>query len=183
MLSQRHSNPNSNHLSEPVILPDSQEIPAEGLALEGEISDDIFQLRPEDGITPTSPVSFRARAYVIDGDLVIEGDFACEFELECARCLEKFLFPVNLSAHDLTENLENPAEADLTEALREDILLALPVYPRCEEGKIPRQCPAEGKFDPTKQSPPEAESGQSGEELPNPWAALDEIDGLDKKSD
>ena len=166
-----------------MLLPDFQEIPAEGLALEGEITDDIFQLRPEERITPVGSLSYQAHAYLIDGDLVIEGNFACDFELECARSLEKFLFPVKLVAHNLTENLENPTEADLTAAVREDILLALPVYPHCEEGKIPRQCPAEGKFDPTKQSPPEAESGQSGEELPNPWAALDEIDGLDKKSD
>ncbi|MGI9239384.1 MAG: YceD family protein [Verrucomicrobiales bacterium] len=166
-----------------MLLPDFQEIPAEGLALEGEITDDIFRLNPEERVTPAGPISYQARAYVIDGDLVVEGNFACEFELECARCLEKFLFPVKLVAHNLTENLENPTEADLTEALREDILLALPVYPHCEEGKIPRQCPAKGKFDPSQQSPTETEAGESGEEAPNPWAALDDMDGLDKHSD
>lgn len=166
-----------------MILLDTQQIPPEGLTLEGQITDDIFQLPPQDHIVPVTPITFRARAYIIDGDLVVEGDFACDFELECSRCLENFIFSVNLTGHDLAENLENPVEADLTQALREDILLALPVYPHCEEGKIPRRCPAEGKFDSPRQSPQAAESGGSGEEAPNPWAALDKIDGLEKNSD
>jgi uncharacterized metal-binding protein YceD (DUF177 family) len=37
---------------------------------------------------------------------------------------------------------------DLTEAIRDDILVALPPYPRCEDGNIePRECPAQGRFD------------------------------------
>lgn len=163
-----------------MILPDNLEIPPEGLAIEGEIADDIFQLPPEDHIVPTGPVHYSARAYLIDGALVVEGEFHAEFELECARCLETFVFSVDLQGHDLTENLENPTEADLTPALRGDILLALPVYPRCEEGKIPRKCPAQGKFD---RSASALELGGKDEEAPNPWAELDNINGLDSKSD
>ena len=162
---------------------DPQEIPEEGLALEGQITEDIYDLPEGDTIAPAGPISYKARAYVIDGDLVVEGDFEIDFEVECVRCLEKFLFPVKLQAHNLGENLENPTEADLTQALREDTLLALPAYPRCEEGKIPRKCPAEGKFDTSNQAPLETESEESDEEAPNPWAELDKIDGLDTKSD
>ena len=162
---------------------DQREIREEGLAINGEIDSKIFDLPESDSITPTSPVTYDARAYIIEGDLVVEGEFAADFELECSRCLKKFQFSVKLRGHQLTENLENPTEADLTEAVREDILLALPAYPRCDEGTIPRQCPAEGKFEASNQAPLEPGEGESDEEAPNPWAALDEIDGLDQKTD
>ena len=159
---------------------DLREIPDEGLPLKGEISEDIFDLPAKDHARVILPITYEARAYIIDGELTIEGEFQVDFELECSRCLESFVFPVKLAPHNLTENLENPTEADLTEALREDILLALPVYPHCEEGKIPRKCPAEGKFETSGRAPLEAGSDDSDAEAPNPWAELDKIDGLDK---
>ena len=162
---------------------EQREIREEGLAIQGEISNEIFEIPPTDPIKPLGPITYDARAYIIEGDLVIEGDFSADFELECSRCVQKFEFSVKLKGHQLTENLEKPTEADLTAAVREDILLALPVYPRCEEGKIPRECPAVGKFETFNQAPPEPEPGESNEDAPNPWAALDEIDGLDKQSD
>ena len=161
---------------------DLREIPDEGLALNGEISENIFELPATERIRPILPLSYQARAYIIEGELTIEGDFQAEFELECSRCLKSFVFQVKLQAHELTENLENPTEADLTQALREDILLALPVYPHCEEGKIPRKCPAEGKFETSGRAPLEAGSADSDAEAPNPWAELDKIDGLDKSA-
>ena len=159
---------------------DTREIPEEGLAISGEVTEDIFQLPAEAKIAQIGPVTYQARAYSIEGELVVEGGFQAEFELECSRCLEKFVYSVDLQRHNLTENLENPTEADLTQALREDILLALPAYPHCEEGKIPRKCPAEGKFD---RSASASEPGGDDEEAPNPWAELDKIDGLDPESD
>ena len=52
---------------------DQREIPEEGLPIEGEIVDDIFQLA-EDSVVPVSPVHYRARAYVIGGDWADLGD-------------------------------------------------------------------------------------------------------------
>ena len=159
---------------------ENREIPVEGLAFEGEIADDIFQLAAEDRAAPIGPVRYKARAYEIDGDLVVQGDFHAEFELDCARCLGRFIFAVDLLGHNLTENLENTTQADLTEALREDILLALPVHPHCDEGKSPQNCPAEGKFD--QSAGTEEPGGEEDDEKPNPWAELDKIAGLDQKS-
>ena len=150
---------------------DQREIPEEGLPLEGEIDDDIFELA-ETGVSLAGPIRYKARAYVIDGELVVEGSFGADFELECARCLEKFVYSVELEHHNLTENSENPQEPDLTGALREDILLALPVHPHCDEGKVPRKCPAEGRFDAPTGSP---ETAGAEEESPNPWLALDQL--------
>ena len=71
---------------------DTREIPEEGLALEGQITDDIFQLPEGDTVTPVGAVSYKARAYLIDGDLVVEGDFVADFEVECVRCLKSSYF-------------------------------------------------------------------------------------------
>ena len=157
---------------------DTRKIPEEGLAISGEIAEDIFQLPEGDSASPAGPVAYDARAYIIDGELTVEGQFQADFEVECARCLEKFILTVKLQGHNLTENLENPTEADLTDALREDILLALPVYPHCEEGKTPRKCPAEGKFETANRAPAVEESS---EEPKDHWAELDNLDGLSEE--
>ena len=75
-----------------------------------------------------------------DGAVRVE-DFACQMELDGRE------------------------EIDLTEPIREDILLALPAHPRCDMvgGKV---CPGVKR---PEEAPP------AGEEAPPVWAALDQL--------
>lgn len=62
---------------------------------------------------------------------------------------------------------------DLTEMIREDILLTLPNFPRCEDGNVePRDCPAQGKFDPAELAA-EADEAPGGDR--GVWNALDKL--------
>ena len=70
--------------------------------------------------------------------------------------------------------VENEAPIDLTTSLREDILLALPTHPRCESGNVtPRECPAEGRFDPGQDA-----SGDESATGGKAWEALDQLKNL-----
>jgi len=107
---------------------------------------------------------------------VVTGTMSATFELECGRCTERFEQKVELSDYTISLPIENDAPVDLTEPIREDILLALPTYPRCETGNVQqRECPAEGRFDaaPVEVSEEQQEDGDA-----SVWEALDQLQNL-----
>ncbi len=76
--------------------------------------------------------------YVEDNALKVDFQVKMQVHLVCSRCIEEFNSPLNLriqESYDLVEDqgiLQN-ATIDLTELLRENILLNLPIKPLCEE--------------------------------------------------
>jgi len=70
--------------------------------------------------------------------VLVTGSLRTHVECECSRCLKGFLLPVQVDDFSLLAPLEGeeaiPVDgdfADLTPAVREDILLALPTNPLC----------------------------------------------------
>ena len=151
-------------------LIDLRNLPADGLHREGRLPPAFFALAKDDPVQATGPLN-----YVLDirrdgKDLVVTGELGATFEMQCGRCTERFGYALELPDYTLDLPIENAQTIDLTEPLREDIILALPSYPRCEDGNInPRACPAEGRFDEaTPQEPPPAEDK-------GVWDALDQL--------
>lgn len=84
-----------------------------------------------------------------DGVAVLLEDVTTETELECTRCLTKFTFPVYIhdSEHEFSETMPergfDPYETflinkqdmsiDMTESLRQEIILHFPMIPVCSE--------------------------------------------------
>ena len=102
----------------------------------------------------------------------ITGSLDATFSLECGRCLERFLQRVEMPDYTTEVPIEKETTMDLTELIREDILLTLPNFPRCENGNVDlRDCPAEGRFKATESS--------LAEEMPRAdggvWNALDKL--------
>ncbi len=151
-------------------LIDLHQLSAEGKTLHGQQPAEFFQLNTED--TVAGPLDYELQV-VREGDsLHAEGRLETTFDLQCGRCLARFPYRVGLDSYRAELPLENEATIDLTETLREDILLALPNFPRCEDGNVePRDCPAEGRFDST---PPADETGLPGAER-GIWNALDQL--------
>ena len=154
----------------PPFLIDLQQLPSEGRSLRGQQPAAFFQLAAED--VAAGPLDYDLHL-VRDGDnLQVQGRLDATFDLQCGRCLARFPYRVDLDSYRAEIPLENHTTIDLTETLREDILLALPNFPRCEDGNVePRDCPAEGRFDST---PPADETGLPGAER-GIWNALDQL--------
>jgi uncharacterized metal-binding protein YceD (DUF177 family) len=157
---------------------DPTSLPDDGLELEGSLPSSFFELPEGDPVRPMSPLEYRLHVTKDEeGVLFATGEISATFELDCGRCLEPFQLRIEQTdfAHEIP--LEN-GTPDLTNLLREDILLALPTYPRCETGNVtPRECPAEGRFDsPTDSSGEESPEAQD----PNTWEALDQLTNLKK---
>jgi uncharacterized protein len=103
--------------------------------------------------------------------LVVRGSLEAEFELVCVRCLEPFRFRVHLPDVVFAEPVADHATIDLTDSVREDILLALPDHPHCEEANPPRKCPAQGLFEaPEDKAERDADAGPDSR---GRWAGLE----------
>ncbi len=152
------------------LLLELRNLPEGGLHREGTLPLSFFALDPADPVRPTSPLTYSLDIERDGKDLIVQGSVQAAFSLECGRCTERFDYQLDVPDFMLEVPLENALTIDLTEPLREDILLALPSYPRCEDGNItPRACPAEGRFaEPVSaEPPPQDDKGV--------WGALDNL--------
>lgn len=149
---------------------DVREIPEEGICLRGETTQDIFELG-DDLIKPAGTLRYDLHASVVSGALLVRGALATEFQATCVRCLEPMRLQIRLENCVFHLPISTQGTIDLTESVREDILLALPVYPHCEDGAPPKRCPLYGHFE-----EPEG-SGQESREAPpggrNFWSPLE----------
>ena len=79
-------------------------------------------------------VRYRLRAQAFGTELLVRGSLEQDFDLVCSRCGRDFDDTVKVE--DFTTSVEigeKTTEVDLTNELRESIILALPTYPVCSE--------------------------------------------------
>jgi uncharacterized protein len=131
------------------------EIPPEGLELSAPLSPDSLHVEGEGAFRLRDGGRVEGRLEKGDDDSVhLRGRFAARLELECGRCLVPFelsldqeldLFyllqrdaaeseeEVELTDHDVVVAYYRGDRLDVGEALREQIVLALPLKPLCRE--------------------------------------------------
>ena len=147
--------------------------------LEGEISAKELELEELDEmIHAQSPLVYNLDVEQSGNNLLVSGALELDLNCECVRCLKPFQHPIRLEPYDLLVPLEGEDKAvvsndlvDLTEYVREDILLAFPPHPVCAE-----DC---------KSLPPSFEeskpSGDSGAPMRDQKSAWDELNKLKLK--
>jgi uncharacterized metal-binding protein YceD (DUF177 family) len=148
---------------------------SESLVIRGSINEDIWELEESDLVKPSGPLNYSVEASIIGEDLLVRGDFSIKFTFQCSHCLDLFEKTINLNNHSLLSSIEGNSTIDLTNALREDILLALPNFPKCDQGDGKDDpCPASGKF--TDGLNAENNGEKSENEPPSKqWEALDQF--------
>lgn len=143
-------------------------IPEDGMHLEGEESNEMLELRDPNAL-PVSPIRYSLDVGISDGGLWAVGTLGVDVRCQCVKCLEFFVFPLEVSEFATQVELTRVETVDLTEPMREDILLALPAHPHCDwSGE--KACP--GAFPSAS-----AEANSIGEpsDRPDVWGALDQI--------
>ena len=98
----------------------------EGLIIEGEEHAEIFDIDNERGITPSSALKYNLKITTVAGGYLATGSAEATFELICDKCLAHF--KQSLRTSDICHLYESyhGSELDLTEDIREDILILLP---------------------------------------------------------
>ena len=147
------------------ILPDTPYL------LEGTEPADVLELPPDADppLAPAGDISYRLSAVMAGADLIVTGSASVPFATVCARCLDDIRVPV--SVKDLCFHFEKvkDMEVDLTEDVREELLLAVPscfycspdckgICPACGANLNHETCscgdaPAEPEVDPAAPSP------------------------------
>ena len=107
------------------------QIPPEGLHLVGEEDCPLGDIATPE-IRCVGPMRYSLDLGVSNGALWANGTIAQTVELSCVACLEKFQHEIKVPAFALHTELHGPENVDITPFVREDILLNLPPYPRCD---------------------------------------------------
>ncbi len=107
------------------------QIPPEGKHVEGTDPLEVLDLQ-DSMVVPIAPLSYALDVGLSEGGLFATGRIGSAFRLQCVGCLESFDYKVEIPNFACQIELGTSEEADLTESLREDIVLALPAHPHCD---------------------------------------------------
>jgi uncharacterized protein len=159
------------------LIIDLANLPEEGKNFAGELPKEIFDL-PEDDAQAVGPLTYDLLAHRFGSELLLTGSLSAPFEFTCVRTLHPFVQTIRLEDAAVSIEIEKEGPIDVTEALREEILINFPVDPRCEEGDVAQKCEIDSRYLSVDKS---AEDG-----LPTPpragsddrWSALDILKDL-----
>ncbi len=97
----------------------------------GVVEEDVYQLNDPD-VVPDGGYRYDVEAGSQEGSLWVVGRVGAGFQLRCVRCLECFPFSVELPDFAVQKEGGQAEIIDLTEEVREEILLSLPPHPTCD---------------------------------------------------
>jgi uncharacterized metal-binding protein YceD (DUF177 family) len=172
------SQPLSSAADEPRFVVDLAQLPPQGLSITGEVAASIFDLpESQDDLKPTSPLRYSLHLRRQEGLLHVSGRLEADFSLLCVRCVEMFRERIVLEPYVLEEEInENSLTVDLTESFRDDILLALPDYPHCDDSRLAaRTCPATDAFVSSSQYQVMGSEEKKPPGAPDVWDTLDQL--------
>lgn len=103
-----------------------------------------FMTVSDGGLVFSNDIIVNGRVYLADSHLVLHLDIATKYKTFCKICNEDILAPLDLKGLYLTEEVENiPGRIfDMEQALRDAILLEIPMYSECED-----RCPRRAELD------------------------------------
>jgi uncharacterized protein len=107
------------------------QVPPEGKHLEGEEDAGFLDLA-QIGAKPDGPVQYSFEVGLSGGGLFATGRVAACVEMTCVACLQPFIFEAVVDPFAAQVEIEVRELVDLTPAVREELLLALPNHPRCD---------------------------------------------------
>lgn len=151
-------------------------ITEDGLLLEGTESSDILGLSPDSKppVEAAGDIKYHLLASMVGQDLLVMGSAEVKLKTDCVRCLKTVSSLLKASNICLHFEKIGEREVDITDDIREEILLAIPQNFHCSES-CQGLCPGCGANLNTESC--RCEPGDE-EELPpedSPWNALDAL--------
>ncbi|MBI4436795.1 MAG: DUF177 domain-containing protein [Candidatus Omnitrophica bacterium] len=108
------------------------QIPEGGLSAKESLSAIPYDLDTED-VQVLSPFEISYQLYREGGDLFVHLSLSYVMRLQCGRCLAFYESPL-VKEVELTYPIEKAKVIDLTDDIRQEILLEYPMKPLCQEG-------------------------------------------------
>jgi uncharacterized protein len=109
-------------------------IPEEGQSICGEEPAESLALESDSLVKPRGAIRYDLHLQFVSGELVADGTVEVPVGLACSRCGKALRQTVREPAFSCVIEVENKhAPVDLTNEVRESIILALPMFPLCQE--------------------------------------------------
>ena len=118
-----------------------EHLPEEGKFFEDELDSEIFGIDDEELIS-TGPLSFSLKVQRFEGELFVQGKISAPFQFRCVRCLDMFDFVIVNEQFSTSIEIDGRSAVDLTEVLREEIVIDFPAYPKCADSGEENACMA-----------------------------------------
>ena len=144
-------------------------VPEEGFILEGEEPASILAWEMEQFVKVGGDISYRFSIKHVLQELLVRGEMALAADIQCSRCSEFFSTSIGVSDFLRVYSIpEGTDEVDITEDLREELVLHVPAFPVCADECVGMctQCGVNLN---------QVTCDCVEEEKPNPWSALDEL--------
>jgi uncharacterized protein len=151
-----------------------RQLTRDSVHLDGEISAAELDLDTKDPMVQVKePLHYDLEVQQLEQNILAQGELKVALDCECVRCLKPFKHNVMIEDWACHLPLEGEDRAtivddsvDLTQYIREDILLAFPVHPVCKPECVGLTGANSGA---KKKSSSQAEKG------PSAWAELDKL--------
>lgn len=152
---------------------DLNSLPEEGKTFSGELDESIFSAHGEK-IKAKGPLYYDVFIQKFDTELLIRGNLSASFVFTCDRCLNEFTQTID--AEDVSFSLEiSSSQLDITDLLREELVILFPDYPHCDQGDDQHKCNLDSQYLAVDKPPNDGVKTPPQGEEPNPWDALDAL--------
>ncbi len=108
------------------------DLPAEGLRLTERCDPTALALDTPD-VQVTAPVDVTAVVHRADDDLIVEVEADSALQIVCSRCAQPYPQPYH-GAFQLDVEIAGRQVVDVTDDIRQEIMLSYPIHLLCREG-------------------------------------------------
>lgn len=163
------------------LIIDLPNLPEEGKSFAGQLDGAIFDL-PENDARSLGALKYDLHAQRFESELLLTGFIAAPFEFTCVVTLKSFVKTIRLDAAAIAIEIASSSQIDVTEAIREEVLLEFPADPRCDEGDFPEPCEVDSRYLAVDNPPTDDLSTRPRSEGDDRWSALNDLPGLKDQS-
>ena len=114
------------------LLVELENLPEAGKKYSGELDSEIFGIDDEE-VTSIGPLAFDLQVQRFENELFVRGNISAPFKFRCVRCLGYF-------------EIDAQSVVDVSDSMREEIVLDFPAYPKCADGGMENDCMAKTPY-------------------------------------
>ncbi len=144
-------------------------------------SEDVFDLPKEDA-SAVGTLEYDLWVQRFGNELLLTGTISVPFQFKCVITLKDFVKTIHLESTAVSIEIGNSSQLDVTESLREEVLLAFPTNPRCDEGDEPEPCEIDSKYLAVDKPDQNDVSPAPRSEGDDRWSALNDLTGLNDQT-
>ena len=107
---------------------------------------DALRVIDDEEVTSIGPLAFDLHVQRFENELFVRGNISAPFKFRCVRCLGYFDYVVEVCDFATSFQIDSQNVVDVSDSLREEIVLDFPAYPKCADGGMENDCMAKTPY-------------------------------------